>query len=41
MSTTIKEYACYAVKMYKTTPKQNSNRLGGGGAPGAPVLDPP
>ena len=40
MLTSIKLYACYAVKLYKNKTK-NIFQTGGGGAPGAPVLDPP
>ena len=41
MLTTIKEYACYAVKMYKNKPKNISKQGEERGVPGAPVLDPP
>ena len=38
--TKIKVYACYTVKIYKNKPLIFFKK-GGGGAPGAPVLDPP
>ena len=40
MLTTIKVYAYSAVKIYKVKPPKNIKRTGGG-APDAPVLDPP
>ena len=39
MFTTIKVYACYAVKIYKKNTKKYFQT--GGRAPGAAVLDPP
>ena len=39
MLTKIKVYACFTVKIYKNKPVIFFKR--GGGAPGAPVLDPP